>query len=385
MQPFSAWAGPKHPKLLFVGEAWGAEEEKQQAPLVGPTGRTLWRMIGQALKAEDDPTWKAGLSWNHARDRALFMAQRSFSYTNVFNLRPANNDMFALCTDDKKEAIADYPPLVKNPRTGFLHKRFGAHLLRLQEELELSDPNIIVCLGAVSLWAIKKTLGISELRGTIMEHGRTKLLPTYHPAATFRQPSWYPIVVQDIIKAFRHSAYIGFKRPDRTITISPTIEEWEQWCCFAVANKTTVACDTETSFGMIDTVGFACSPYNAIVCQIGPHAKRVGDRVEITYPPGCSKENPSYFPPHEEVRFWRAVREVLTKCPLVFQNGYYDLQYLWRIGLRPNPKLSDTMLKHHALYPEMQKGLGFLSSLYTDEVAHKMLRLGKGDTEKRDE
>ena len=42
------------------------------------------------------------------------------------------------------------------------------------------------------------------------------------------------------------------------------------------------------------------------------------------------------------------------------------------------------MLLHHALYPEMLKGLGFLGSIYSEEIAWKSMRT-KGDNLKRDE
>ena len=46
----------------------------------------------------------------------------------------------------------------------------------------------------------------------------------------------------------------------------------------------------------------------------------------------------------------------------------------------------DTMLLHHAIHPEMRKGLGFLGSLYTSEPAWKLMRhRGKDDQAKSDE
>ena len=44
----------------------------------------------------------------------------------------------------------------------------------------------------------------------------------------------------------------------------------------------------------------------------------------------------------------------------------------------------DTMLLHHALYPESLKGLGFLGSIYCDEGAWKGMRKGT-ETIKRED
>ena len=43
------------------------------------------------------------------------------------------------------------------------------------------------------------------------------------------------------------------------------------------------------------------------------------------------------------------------------------------------------MLMSHALYPELQKGLGFLGSVWTDEPAWKLMRSSKSTETKRDE
>ena len=69
----------------------------------------------------------------------------------------------------------------------------------------------------------------------------------------------------------------------------------------------------------------------------------------------------------------------------IFQNGLYDISFLWRaygIGVRGAEE--DTMLLHHALYPESLKGLGFLGSIYCDEGAWKGMRKGT-ETIKRED
>jgi hypothetical protein len=53
------------------------------------------------------------------------------------------------------------------------------------------------------------------------------------------------------------------------------------------------------------------------------------------------------------------------------------MTFLWKVYGIPAPKAcDDTMLAHHAMQPEMEKGLGFLASLYTDEASWKSM--GKG-------
>lgn len=63
-----------------------------------------------------------------------------------------------------------------------------------------------------------------------------------------------------------------------------------------------------------------------------------------------------------------------TEIPKLAQNGLYDVQYCIRNGWPVRNFTHDTMLRHHSLYPEMEKGLGFMGTIYTDEQPWKMLR-----------
>jgi hypothetical protein len=115
-------------------------------------------------------------------------------------------------------------------------------------------------------------------------------------------------------------------------------------------------------------VGFAPSPSKAIIIPF------VDNR----------KGNGSYWPDVEsERRAWEWVGRYLAhsevpEIELVGQNTLYDINWLWtKVGLTPRNYVRDTMLKHHAINPELEKGLGFLGSIYTDEPAWKTMR-GKG-------
>jgi DNA polymerase I-like protein with 3'-5' exonuclease and polymerase domains len=111
---------------------------------------------------------------------------------------------------------------------------------------------------------------------------------------------------------------------------------------------------------MITCVGFAPSPDRAIVIPFYDEEKPDGN----------------YWPtPREEYNAWQFVRRCLRAGKrLGGQNFQYDMQYLWRqMGIKSPDFADDTMLMHHALQPEMQKGLGFLASVYTDELAWKFM------------
>jgi hypothetical protein len=61
------------------------------------------------------------------------------------------------------------------------------------------------------------------------------------------------------------------------------------------------------------------------------------------------------------------------------------MNYMLRtVGIAARRMKDDTMLMHHALQPEMEKGLGFLGSVYTDEPAWKFMR-AKHETLKKED
>ena len=53
------------------------------------------------------------------------------------------------------------------------------------------------------------------------------------------------------------------------------------------------------------------------------------------------------------------------------------------MGIACRGAAEDTMLLHHALQPEMEKGLAFLGSVYTDEATWKFM--SKVDTLKKED
>jgi uracil-DNA glycosylase len=204
-----------------------------------------------------------------------------------------------------------------------------------------------------------------------------KLLPTYHPAAVLRAWHWRVIVLADLLKGQRERHSPAVSRPVRAIRISPSIGEVESWTERALRGDANspparlLAPDIETLNGQIRCIGFARSVQDVLVI---PFVARL--------------TGGSYWGEEEhELRAWGCVRALLeSDIPKVGQNFLFDLQYLTRYGIRCRNVLHDTMLLHHTLFPEMQKGLGFLASVYCNEFAYKLLRRHKGEEElKRDE
>lgn len=340
------------PEIALVGEAWGAEEERERTPFVGSSGYLLTQMLEEAGIARAD----------------CFL-------TNVFNFRPFHNKLETLY-GPRTEALAGYPTIEKSK---YIRAEFANELDRLGEELIEVNPNIIIALGNTALWALCGRGAISKVRGTTCLSTLTvsgfKVLPTYHPAAVQRQWELRPICIADFFKAERESYYPEIKRPKREIWIEPTLEDLETFyekyiIPRSIEQGLELSIDIETAGTQITCVGFGYSDV-ALVLPI------LDER----------RKNRSYWPTLSDERGARGFVRKILKNPLIrklFQNGMYDIAFIWRAWkMSIFSATEDTMLIHHAMQPESLKGLGFMASVYCDEGDWKQMR--KVETIKKDD
>ena len=349
-------------KLAIVGEAWGSHEAAAKAPFVGPTGWELNRLCAETGLI---PSVRVD-RWN--RDKIY--ADAGIRLTNVLNIQPPGNKIDALCGGKWTTSGPCAIPI----RPGkYLRPEFSHHLERLALEISEWRPNLILGLGATALWYFGGGGSIIKLRGAVSSTAHGKFLPTYHPAFLF-QDNWEkrPVIIFDLHKAKRQMEFPEVRRPARTIHIAETLDDLAAgWHMLTLAHSDYLAVDIETKEDIITCIGFAWSPTAAFVIPF----------FDRSHPNGAWWRTEA-----DEKLAHRMVRAICAlPVPKVFQNGLYDLHFLWRrYGATVANPLHDTMLLHHALYPEVQKGLGFLGSIYTEELSWKGMR-GKTTLKQQDE
>lgn len=327
---------------MLVGEAWGEQEEAAGEPFVGPSGKVLNSML-----------------------RAAGIRRDECYLTNVFNFHPPSNQLQSL-GGSKFEAIEDWPQITATKPGIWIRKQFTHELERLHQEVQTIRPNVIVALGNTPLWALTRDQGIKKQRGTpVYDYtGQFKVLPTYHPSAIMRQWKLRPVGIADLGKALRESEFPEIRRPNRLIHIPETIQDIADFYEAEIAPVRVVGCDIETAqiagLNTITEVGFAPQWDKALVIPF------------LTRRPG----NHNYWrTANEERQAWKWIQRILLEKLMAGQNFNYDLQYLWwEMKFRLGQVADDTMILHHSMYPEMEKGLGFLGSVYTDEPSWKFMR-----------
>ena len=362
--------------ILLVGEARGKDEAQFNSSFIGPSGAELIRMLGESgiirlSWADRDYLHRYYSKSDPAQIEAIWNLHPEVHRTNVFQIHPPGNDLLYFC-GGKAVALPGYPALMKSK---FVRAEFEHELDRLANEIMAHNPNLIICLGNTSLWALAGRTGITKLRGTTLLSTHTavdfKLLPTYHPSAILRQWDNRPTVIADLMKARRESAYPEIRRPPREIWIEPSVDDIRTFIRDHIRPGDLLSVDIETAGQRITCIGFGPSASLAIVIPFDDDRRTSG----------C------YWPTRQDERAcWNLVREVLEdgRIRKLFQNGQFDCSFLLRAyGIKVMGFEEDTMLLSHALQPESLKGLGYLGSIYSDEGSWKGMRK-KTETIKKD-
>lgn len=135
-------------RIMFIGEAPGADEDRQGLPFVGVSGQLLDRMIGHI---------------------GLTRAESAY-ITNVLFWRPPGN---------------------RTPTPG----EIGACLPFVERHIELIDPAIIVLVGGIAAKTmLARSEGITRLRGQWQTYETPRMshpvpiIATFHPAYLLRSP-----------------------------------------------------------------------------------------------------------------------------------------------------------------------------------------------------
>jgi len=143
--------GNPYARLVFVGEAPGADEDAQGLPFVGRAGQLLTKII-----------------------EAMGMQRKDVYICNILKCRPPQN---------------------RNP----LPEEITACEPFLKKQLRIIAPLYICALGSFAAKTLLKTeTPITALRGRFHSYEGIKLMPTYHPAYLLRNPAAKKFVWDDM-------------------------------------------------------------------------------------------------------------------------------------------------------------------------------------------
>ncbi len=148
--------------LVFVGEAPGAEEDREGRPFVGSAGQLLTKIIG-----------------------AMGLEREDVYICNILKCRPPDNR-----DPEPQEIRACEPYLIK--------------------QLQAIGPQVICALGTFAAKTLlKKDVPITALRGRFHSYEGIKVMPTYHPAYLLRNPAAKKLVWEDVQMIMKELAREG--------------------------------------------------------------------------------------------------------------------------------------------------------------------------------
>lgn len=231
----------------------------------------------------------------------------------------------------------------------------------LEKEIELIKPDIIICLGNVSLWALTGEWGIKTWRGSLSHFKGIPVLPTWTPQYVLRDWQARATGVQDLQRVVKIRSEGVAVEPDWKFILQPTFEQVVN-CLGELIRRcndkaTRLSVDVETSAGHITCHGIAWSETEAICIPIIKRGFGEGLSWTVDYW-GVEQEGKIVF------LLWKLLTH--RNVQVVGQNFCYDMQYYWQT-LHFQPRVvDDTLILQHTMFPGMEKGLGFLSSIHTD-------------------
>ncbi len=166
--------GSYNPKVFFIGEAPGRNEDLQGRPFVGAAGKLLDELLA-----------------------SIGLTRSDVYITNLVKCRPPGN------RDPKEEEVKACSPY-------------------LIAQIKVMDPSIIVTLGRHSTKFILNMMGrnfksIMAIRGTIFKDellGRKRtIMPTLHPAAALYNPNLRSLLQEDFfkLKNLMRNDYVGLE------------------------------------------------------------------------------------------------------------------------------------------------------------------------------
>jgi uracil-DNA glycosylase len=155
--------GPVDAKILFIGEAPGAQEVVERRPFVGRSGKFFRKTLLEEAKIPDSEVY----------------------ISNIVKVRPPEN------RDPTPEEIQAFKPF-------------------LDREIEIIKPKLIVTLGRFSMAKFLASVKISQVHGRLHKvewpvgEGENQtsifILPMYHPAAGLRNGKMRASFVEDFKK-----------------------------------------------------------------------------------------------------------------------------------------------------------------------------------------
>lgn len=314
--------GPLQCNIALVGEAPGTREVNEQRPFCGPAGHELDKLLHSA---------------------GILRTKCYVTNTVKEQPQPTNADI--------KKFI--------DVQKGIITLAGQVHVDYLKEELKDCSANIIIALGAVSLFVLTGKRGITKWSGSILEStllpGR-KVIGTFHPSTLIGLKANYlnrHLIVFDMRRAVEESQFPELHLPSMILHTAPTkhdVMTYLEEC----KNLPILDVDIEVLREEVSCIAIAKNGHESMsIPFVGEHG--------------------NYWNPDDEADIWLALADILEDPTIIKrgQNFIFDATFLLsKHGIRTT-NIQDCMIAQAILYPDYKKGLDFICRMHTKMPYYK--------------
>ena len=310
-------SGSPDAEIAIVAEAPAKREKEMRMPLVGPSGKLLWDVMNSP---------RIGIRRNRCY------------VTNVCK---------RLLPNDKKGKM-------KIPSGELQHWE----ALLNWELSQLPNLKYVVLLGDFALQAVARQKGINKWRGSVIpvkvDNKTVQAIIVNHPAAALHEPKM-EVLFRFHLAKLKKVVEGNFKPYEIEHLINPTFDEAMAWIDKMEKDGLPVAVDIEFTGTETACIGLTNDPHKGMCI---PFRSQHGHYWEL----------------EQEIKLRKRLQDLFAKPEVRFvaQNGNFDCYWLhYKDNLWVHRIWFDTMLAHHALYPQLPHGLDTLTAQYTNHPFYK--------------
>ena len=363
--------------VLLLAQAPGKDEEEQGRPLCGPSGMEVQRALEAAGVRRTDVNLANVIACRAPNDKFTDMIDK-IKRQNKATEKAWKKQVQAVKHENRRRRKTGEEPMELPPAPARQLTPVECCAPRLLHDMEGIDH--VIALGK---WASKvfiptlgekppgvehaKRLSITDLRGSLQtvrwrdssegEIRDVQVVPTYNSAYVLRQLRWRGPFTHDVIKAtkwFRGEDVIWQEPEKRFIPTPSQLEEF-------LAGQPWVSYDLESD---------GLEPLTCNLRDVGLSTATEGMLIPILSNDGIT----TWYTPWEMEEIKGILRAFFTDPTILkigWNQGYYDrlLIEAW-LGVTPTP-ITDGLLLHKVVQPELPHRLSFVGSLYTNVDAWK--------------
>jgi uracil-DNA glycosylase family 4 len=222
----------------------------------------------------------------------------------------------------------------------------------IKSELDAIKPNLVIAMGELALQGLTGEHGMMKRAGSIyplkpmLQTGKhTRVLAVHNTRHLYVDPAELILTKMDLKKGIPFIDATPPFKDDFQLVIGDKPSYVRDWIAHFSRGAKFGVFDVETVKNICTCICFCFDGINSMSIPLLSHDNSREERA---------------------LMWWYVQRTLLSETKWVNQNVKYDMNRLEAMKFKMGEILGDTMLRTSLIYPELPKGLDFLTRLYTN-------------------